>query len=133
MKYAFSIKSLPVGLTLGLVFVVLWHCWALYGPNGWRDQVLVLAGSRATRDALDDYSTGVLKLYILEEDRYLEPKSLNTNQGSFEMWTIGYVGSAGGANRYFVEQYVRYYNMKMRYMNAHPDKCSGVLRQNRNP
>ena len=117
-----AIARLVASFTFGLIVGVAWKLWIVDGPNGWRDMALIVSSGRAIGDASSDYSAGTMRLYVLSEGKYMERRFLNTNQGLFQMWSIGYVRSPGGASRYVVDQYKKYYNIKMLSMSKHPER-----------
>ena len=108
-------------LLLGSVSLIAWDYWEIYGIGGWRDQVLVSESLVAWREALDDFRDGRLRLYQLggeSEKRHYT----GTNDGPFEVWVPQFYPSLGRAHRYSTEQFIEYYNRKMRYMHTHPEK-----------
>jgi hypothetical protein len=111
-------------LALGTTSLVAWGYWQIYGIGGWRDQLYASEGSVATREALDDFRAGYLRLYSLggESERN---KYSGTNDGPFELWIPQYYPSLGRAHRFSREQFVAFYNRKMRYMQTHPDQFRG--------
>jgi len=103
------------------VFLNAWGYWQIYGIAGWREQVYEGEGTVASLQALDDFRDGHLRLYRLggESDR---GKYTGTNDGPFEVWIPQFYPSLGRAHRYSTEQFIEFYNRKMRYMHSHPDK-----------
>jgi len=99
--------------------------WQVYGPGGWRDQVYALEGLNGTRRAMDDYRRGHLRLYRLGGEQELAQYTGQMN-GVFEVWTLPHYPSMGRAHRYSTEQFIRFYNQKMEYMYAHPEKFPRV-------
>lgn len=123
MKIATSrIVATLLGIALlGCVVLLAWGYWQIYGAGGWRDQVYGAKGALATYRALDDFHHGHLRLYQLagESD---SARYTGTNDGPFEVWIPQFYPSLGHAHRYATEQFIEFYNRKMRYMYAHPDR-----------
>jgi hypothetical protein len=115
-----AIGLLTVSLLCNVVFSACGY-WQIYGTGGWRDQVYGLEGLVASGRALDDFRHGHLRLYRLGG----EAKSATytgTNDGPFEIWIPQFYPSLGRAERYSTEQFIEFYNRKMRYMHSHPDQ-----------
>src|SRR5206468_6122520 len=91
------------------------------GIGGWRDEVNTLVGAKATRQAMEDFQAGHLRLYILggESDRH---KFSGRTDGAFEIWIPPFHPELGRAHRYSTEQFIEFYNRKMRYMQTHPEE-----------
>ena len=104
---------------LGSAVLLAWGYWQVYGIGGWRDQLYASEGAVASRQALDDFRAGHLRLYTLggESER---AKFTGTNDGPFEVWTPHFYPSLGVAHRYATEQFIEFYNRKMKYMHEHP-------------
>jgi hypothetical protein len=109
------------GCVLGCAALVAWGYWQVYGPGGWRDQVYGSTGALASRQALDDFRQGRLRLYQLAGESNAA-KYTGTNEGPFEVWVADFYPSLGRAHRYAKEQFVEFYNRKMRYMHEHPER-----------
>ena len=113
--------------SLGLLSVVAclsfagWSYWQIYGIGGWRDELYGQVGMTATTRAMRDYREGHLRLYTLDGEND-KPKYTGTNDGPFEVWIPQFYPSLGRAHRYAKEQFVAFYNRKMKYMYSHPDK-----------
>ena len=105
----------------GSLFLAALSYWQIHRIGGWRDEVYGLVGMTATTQAMDDYREGHLRLYTLggECDR---PRYIGTNNGAFEVWVPQFYPSLGRAHRYAKEQFIEFYNRKMHYMYAPPDK-----------
>jgi hypothetical protein len=114
------IAGLGIAL-LGCILLIAWGYWQIYGIGGWRDQVYGAKGALASSEALKDFRRGHLRLYQLagetESSRYT-----GTNDGPFEVWIAQFYPSLGRAHRYATEQFIEFYNRKMRYMYAHPER-----------
>lgn len=108
-------------LLLGSASLIAWGYWQIYGIGGWRDQLYASEGAVASRRALDDFRAGHLRLYTLggESDK---AKYTGTNDGPFEIWIPDFYPSLGRAHRFSTEQFIAFYNSKMRYMHTHPDE-----------
>lgn len=114
------LKVLALGLAVSLILngIIFWR---IYGPGGWRDEVFGLAGAKATREAMDDYRNGRLRIYRIEGES--DRKVFTGNmEGVFEVWSPIYHPEMGGAHRYSTAQFVEFYNRKMRYMHSHPEQ-----------
>ena len=98
-----------------------WGYWQIFGIGGWRDQVYQSEGAVASQQALHDFREGHLRLYCFgdESDR---AKYTGTNDGPFEIWIPQFYPSLGRAHRYSKEQFIEFYNRKMRYMHSNPDR-----------
>ena len=94
--------------------------WRIYGIGGWRDAVYELAGANATRQAMEDYQQGHLRLFTLSGENE-KPRFTGKLDGPFEIWTPQFYPTLGRAHRYSTEQFIEFYNRKMRYMHSHPD------------
>jgi hypothetical protein len=106
-------------LLLGSASLIAWGYWQIYGIGGWRDQLYASEGAVASRRALDDFHDGHLRLYTLGGENE-KAKYTGTNDGPFEIWVPHFYPSLGRAHRYSTEQFIEFYNRKMRYMQAHP-------------
>jgi hypothetical protein len=95
--------------------------WQVYGPGGWRDEVYGQVGMNATKRAMEDFRRGHLRLYALGGESE-KPHFMGKMDGQFEVWTPQFYPSLGRAHRYATEQFVEFYNRKMRYMHSHPEK-----------
>jgi hypothetical protein len=109
---------------VGLLGELVWAgrlSWQVYGPGGWRDEMQSLAASKGSRQAMDDFKKGHFRIYVLggESD---ESHSTGKKDGVFEIWAPQYFPSLGPAHRYATEQFVEFYNRRMRYMHSHPEK-----------
>jgi hypothetical protein len=106
---------------LSSILLNAWGYWQIYGFGGWRDLVLQSEGAAASEQALRDFREGHLRLYCLggENER---AKYTGTNDGPFEMWIPQFYPSLGRPHRYSTEQFIEFYNRKMRYMHSNPDK-----------
>jgi len=115
----YVITGLLVVVLLGTAVLIAWGYWQIYGIGGWRDQLYASEGAVASRRALDDFRDGHLRLYTLggesEKVRYT-----GTNDGPFEIWIPHFYPSLGRAHRYSTEQFIEFYNRKMKYMHEHP-------------
>ncbi len=107
-------------LLLGSASLIAWGYWQIYGIGGWRDQLYASEGAVASRRALDDFRDGHLLLYTLGGENE-KAKYTGTNDGAFEIWVPHFYPSLGRAHRYSTEQFIEFYNRKMRYMQTHPD------------
>ena len=116
------LKILSILLSLALiicsVFLVRLY-WQIYFIGGWKDQVMLLAGSRGTRLALDDFRAGKLRLFELSGEQY-NPKYSGRRDDGFEIWYPQFHPILGLAHRFSTEEFVKSYNDKMRYMHEHP-------------
>ena len=95
--------------------------WQIYGPGGWRDEVYGQVGINATRQAMEDFGQGQLRLYVLggeNEKRHFTGEM----DDIFEVWVPQFYPSLGPAHQHATEQFIDFYNRKMRYMHSHPDK-----------
>ena len=113
--------GLLVFLLLGSASLIAWGYWQIYGIGGWRDELYASEGAVASRRALDDFRDGHLRLYTLGGENE-KAKYIGTNDGPFEMWVPHFYPSLGRAHRYSTEQFIEFYNRKMRYMQTHPDE-----------
>lgn len=95
--------------------------WDIYGFTGWKQEVGVLSGYTATMQALADFEKGNLRLLKIEGENN-ELRFSGQREGPFEIWIVQYLPILGKVHKYSQEQYVDFYNRKMRYMYDHPDK-----------
>src|ERR1041385_4849316 len=98
-----------------------WSWWQIYGLGGWRDEVNIFVGTQATQQAMDDFREGHIRLYTLSGENEAS-RSTGRRDGAFEVWTYPFAPALGHAHRYAKEQFIEFYNRKMRYMHSHPDK-----------
>jgi hypothetical protein len=100
--------------------------WQIHGIGGWQDQTFMYSGSDGARQALDDFQSGIARLYELkgaERDQYnLKNQFTGRRDDSLEVWHKEYYPSVGIANQYAESNWVAFYNSKMKYMSAHPEK-----------
>ena len=70
---------------------------------------------------MDDFHAGKLRLFELagERDR---PQFSGRHEGPFEIWYPQFYPILGEAHKYSTEQFIEFYNSKMRYMHEHPEK-----------
>ena len=117
----YIITGLLVVVLLGSAVLIAWGYWQIYGIGGWRDQLYASEGAVASRRALDDFRDGHLRLYTLGGESE-KAKYTGTNDGPFEIWIPNFYPSFGHAHRYSREQFIEFYNRKMKYMHEHPDE-----------
>jgi len=108
---------------LGSMVINGWGCFQIYGIGGWRDVVYELQGMVASDQALRDFRDGHLRLYRFGGESQMA-KFTGTNDGPFEIWVPHFYPSLGRAHRYSTEQFIAFYNRKMRYMFSNPEKFS---------
>ena len=89
-------------------------------------------GAVASRRALDDFRDGHLRLYTLGGENE-KAKYTGTNDGPFEIWVPHFYPSLGRAHRYSTEQFIEFYNRKMRYMQTHPSEFPRERREVQQP
>jgi len=111
---------LSVSLLASLVLAARSY-WRINGIGGWRDEVYGLVSITATTQAMDDYRAGHLRLYTFGGENE-KREYTGTNDGPFEVWIPRYYPLLGRAHRYSTEQFIDFYNRKMRYMHTHPEK-----------
>jgi hypothetical protein len=99
--------------------------WEIYSFTGWKEQVFTYATQSGSKQALSDFQKGKLQLYELNGEREKSEYS-GRHDGQFEIWYKWYYPTLGVASRYGDAEYVEYYNDKMKYMNAHPEKFRQV-------
>jgi hypothetical protein len=115
----YFITGLLLVVLLGSAVLIAWGYWQIYGIGGWRDQLYASEGAVASRQALDDFRAGHLRLYSLGGESE-KATYTGTNDGPFEIWIPHFYPSLGRAHRYSTEQFIEFYNRKMRYMHGHP-------------
>ena len=120
MRVAKVLIALLGVCALGFALLAARAYWQVYAPGGWRDQVYGSTGAFASRQALDDFRKGRLRLYQLAGENDTA-RYTGTNDGPFEIWVGDFYPSLGRAHRYAREQFVEFYNRKMRYMYEHPE------------
>ncbi len=104
--------------------------WQIYGIGGWRDEVYTLSGANAAQQAMDDFRRNKLRLYVLgpASDRH---HFTGSNDGPFEIWIPSFHPNLGSAHRYSTEQFIEFYNRKMRYMHSHPEDFPRIKEKDR--
>ncbi len=85
---------------------------------GWKNEVRSLTGYYGTREAKDDFSKGIVRLYQLDKERR-ESTFSGKKDGPYEVWNHSYYPSLGEPSRYSEEMFVHYYNAKMRHLVEH--------------
>jgi hypothetical protein len=118
---SYFVVGLLVVVLLGSAVLIGWGYWQIYGIGGWRDQLYASEGAVASSRALDDFRDGHLRLYTLGGEAE-KATYTGTNNGPFEIWIPCFYPSLGRAHRYSTEQFIEFYNGKMKYMHEHPDK-----------
>lgn len=108
-------------LLIGSIVLNAWAVWQIYGIYGWRDAVFGAVSMNATLQALDDFEKGHLRLYVLDGESE-ERQFTGRKEGVFEVWRPQFYPMLGRAHTYATQQFVQYYNRKMRYMHSHPDQ-----------
>lgn len=117
-KIVLAVFSVTLIVCLGLLAKVYWQT---YWFGGWKDQTFLYSSSDGVQQALDDFKTGKLRIYELNGERE-DAKFSGRRDGAFEIWYMWYHPSLGIAEEYAMSNWVAYYNMKMKYMYAHPEK-----------
>jgi hypothetical protein len=98
---------------------------ALWRNYWWEQEAYGLAGMVATKQAMEDFRQGRLRLRVIQGENERLRYS-GSNDGPFEVWIVQFYPSLGFPHRYSMEQQVEFYNRKMRYMHEHPDKFAAV-------
>lgn len=108
-------------LTLALLASLGFLGRALWRNYWWEQEVHGLASMAGVKEAMRDFQQSKLRLRTIqgENDRL---KYSGSNDGPFEIWIPSFHPSLGYPHRFSTEQEVEYYNRKMRYMYAHPEK-----------
>jgi hypothetical protein len=114
------VAVLSVTTIIYLAFLARFY-WQTYWFGGWKDQTFMYSSSDAVHEALDDFQIRKFRLYELDGDRD-DSKFSGRRDGSFEIRYKWYHPSLGIAEQYSMSNWVAYYNMKMKYMYAHPEK-----------
>jgi hypothetical protein len=70
---------------------------------------------------MDDFRDGHLRLYVFEAPND-KRRFTGRNEGPFEIWIPPIHPELGNAHLYSTEQFIEFYNRKMRLMHSHPDK-----------
>ena len=86
----------------------------------WKQEVWGLDGQVAAYRALDDFGAGKFRLFVISGERS-DDKFSGTNDGPFQIWFPQYYTEIYPM-RYSIEQQVRFYDDKMRYMQQHPER-----------
>lgn len=116
-NYVIVFQSVALVLALCFLFYLLWlNTWLRFEVEG-------LAQYLGATSALSDFRQGKLRLFRINGERSRDEYS-GTNDGPFEVWYRAYSRSPY-ASRIVTEQMVETYNMKMRYMHAHPEQFLG--------
>src|SRR5256885_13058594 len=101
------IAILAVGLITSLFF--LGH--ALWRNYWWEQEAYGLAGMVASKQALEDFREGKLRLRALQgKNEHL--RYSGSNDGPFEIWIPHFYPSLGYPHRFSTEQQVEFYNRK---------------------
>jgi hypothetical protein len=116
----FFVGILCLSLVVCSIFLGIAY-WQIYGITGWKEEVWSLAGYAATMQALHDFRDGKLRLLKIDGENDTLRFS-GQYKGPFEIWIAQYLPALGQVHKYSKEQYIEFYNRKMRYMYAHPEK-----------
>jgi hypothetical protein len=110
-----------LGISLLLLGRAYWQIYGYFGSSGYRAEIYGLSGLVASRQALDDFRGGKLRLLKLngENDKL---KFSGQQDGPFEIWYPLYLPILGEAHTFATQQYIEFYNRKMEYMHKHPEK-----------
>ena len=98
---------------------------ALWRNYSWKQEAYGLAGMVATKQAMEDFQKGRLRLRVIQGENERLRYS-GSNNGPFEVWIVQFYPSLGFPHRYSTEQQVEFYNRKMRYMHEYPEKFAAV-------
>ena len=114
-KILVAVLVIALITSLGLLGRALWrNYW-------WEQESYGLAGMVASKQAMEDFRQGRLRLRVLQgENKQL--RYSGSNDGPFEIWIPHFYPSLGYPHRFSTVQQVEFYNRKMRYMHEHPEK-----------
>src|SRR2546422_10986187 len=115
LKVVIAVLTIALLTSLGFLGRALWrNYW-------WEQEAYGLAGMVATKQAMEDFRQGRLRLHVLlGENEHL--RYSGSNDGPFEIWIPHFYPSLGYPHRFSTEQQIEFYNRKMRYMHEHPEK-----------
>jgi len=114
LKIAIAVLALALLTSLGFLVHALFQIW------WWKQEVWGLDGQVAAYRALDDFRAGKPRLFVISGERDKDTFS-GTNDGPFQIWYPQYYTEIYPM-QYSMEQQVRFYDDKMRYMQKHPER-----------
>ena len=118
-------KILVALLVIALITSLGFLGRALWRNHWWEQEAYGLVGMVATKQAMEDFQQGRLRLRVIQGENERLRYS-GSNDGPFEIWIVQFYPSLGYPHRFSTEQQVEFYNRKMRYMQEHPDKFAAA-------
>lgn len=113
LKVFIMVLLIALATSLGLLAHAAWlDIW-------WKMEVYGLAGYEGSTRALHDFRHGRLRLFVIAGQRDEDTFS-GTNEGPFQIWFPQYYARPYPM-KYSMDQEVKFYNEKMRYMHKHPE------------
>jgi hypothetical protein len=125
LKIVITVLAVALLTSLGFLAHALSQIW------WWKQEVWGLDGQVAAYRALYDFGAGRLRLFMISGERS-DDKFSGTNDGPFQIWFPQYY-TAIYPMRYSIEQQVRFYDDKMRYMQQHPERFLTTTNRRPNP
>lgn len=116
-----ALKIVIALLTIALITSLVFLGRALWQNFWWEEEVHGHVGMVAARQALEDFQQGRLRLRVIDGENERLRYS-GSNDGPFEIWVAPFRPSLGYPHRFATEQELKFYNGKMRYMYAHPER-----------
>jgi len=116
-----ALKVLIALLTAALLTSLVFLDRALWRNYWWEQEAYGLAGMVGTKQAMEDFRQGRLRLRAMQGENERLRYS-GSNDGPFEIWIPQFYPSLGYPHRFSTELQVEFYNRKMRYMHEHPEK-----------
>lgn len=89
----------------------------------WQEEVYGLVAYFGTARADRDFKNGKLRLFELADEQKVDAFS-GRSEGPFEIWNPQYFPKSGYPHWYVTKEMVAFYNRRMQYMHAHPEKFS---------
>src|SRR2546426_11148558 len=113
MNYPRALKVVIAVLTIALLTSLGFLGRALWRNYSWEQEAYGLAGMVASKEAMEDFRQGRLRLRMLQgENDHL--RYSGSNNGPFEIWIPAFCPSLGYPHRFSTERQVQFYNRKMR-------------------
>ncbi|MBL8820040.1 MAG: hypothetical protein JNL58_28710 [Planctomyces sp.] len=116
-------RTRTVLLSVSLVAAIAVAAHGILRDWLWQEEVYPLIGIFGSARADEDFRNGKLRLFELGSEQERDTFT-GRSEGPFEIWNPQYFPTRGYPHRYVTEEMVVFYNLRMQYMHAHPEKFS---------